>query len=129
MTPTATARRIVERIRRTHAEIVESDGGECPLMATFREAADEIEHLETRIVGLEAMLCDAQAEVEKLRAQPAAPAHSQRAANPSDLDTLADRAILIDWLEWWANYLSERGWTHPYPPTPEQFRRWAEAIR
>lgn len=30
------------------------------------EAADEIERLRARIVGLEAMLCDAQAEAERL---------------------------------------------------------------
>ena len=32
------------------------------------EAADTIEALETRVIGLEAMLCDAQAEIERLRA-------------------------------------------------------------
>ena len=32
------------------------------------EAADIIEDLETRVIGLEAMLCDAQAEIERLRA-------------------------------------------------------------
>ena len=36
---------LVERIRQTHKEITESDGGECDLMAMFRQAADTIERL------------------------------------------------------------------------------------
>lgn len=34
--------------------------------AATKRAADEIEQLRARIVGLEAMLCDAQAEAERL---------------------------------------------------------------
>lgn len=40
---------IVERLRKTHAEVVRDDGGECDFIALFREAAAEIERL--RIAG------------------------------------------------------------------------------
>lgn len=36
---------IVERLRQVHAEVTESDGGECEYTALHREAADEIERL------------------------------------------------------------------------------------
>ena len=48
------------------------------------EAADEIERLRARIVGLEAMLCDAQAEVERLRA----------ALNTPEVDDFARGVVL-----------------------------------
>lgn len=66
---------IVGRLRKTHAEIVESDGGECDFIAMFREAADEIEQLQTYkraqmedIMNLGQMVGNREAEIERLRA-------------------------------------------------------------
>jgi len=40
----------------------------CESADTIEAQAARIEELATRIIGLEAMLCDAQAEIERLRA-------------------------------------------------------------
>jgi hypothetical protein len=69
---------IVPRLRVTHAEVVQSDGGECEFIAMFREAADEIERLRAEnewrrsaakaweaIAQTNQELCD---EIEQLRA-------------------------------------------------------------
>lgn len=42
---------IVDRLRKFHAEIVASDGGESPQMAMMREAADNIEFLRKQSRG------------------------------------------------------------------------------
>lgn len=43
---------IVERLRVTHAEVVQSDGGECEFIAMFREAADDIERLRAVLLSV-----------------------------------------------------------------------------
>jgi hypothetical protein len=45
MTDTKSAGELIERLRKVHAELVESDGAECEFVKYFREAADEISHL------------------------------------------------------------------------------------
>lgn len=59
---------IVERPRDRVGDYVEDDYRVLIEARELRGVADEIERLRTRIVGLEAMLCDAQAEIERLRA-------------------------------------------------------------
>lgn len=106
MTPAATARRILSSgdvLTATNAELR-------AILEAYLES-------EAAIRELQQAACD----------RDGVPMPSQRAAHEA---RQAERQSLADWLEWWANHLIDQNlWAHPYPPTPEQFRRWAEVVR
>ena len=65
---------LVQRLREAHAECVESDGGEAPGVAMWREAADELDRLNAQalelcaeISGLRRELAEANAELAYAR--------------------------------------------------------------